>query len=64
MANSLTKALSIIKYEYFVKIIGIENKRELWASIKWKDDFRDAFQQWGTNISKLFGFGIITSLYI
>ena len=44
MANGFTKALSIIKYEHFVGMIGIEDKKELLASIKQEDDLRDTFQ--------------------
>ena len=44
VANGLTKALSIIKYEHFMGMIRIEDKRERLAFIKWKDDFKDACQ--------------------
>ena len=58
MADGLTKALSVIKHEHFVGMTGIENKKELLASIKRKDNLRDAFQQCEADISKSFGFGI------
>ena len=61
VADGLTKALSVIKHEYFVGMTGIEDKRELLAFIKREDDFRDAFQQQKANISKSFGFGIAAS---
>ena len=61
VADGLTKALSVIKHEYFVGMTGIEDKRELLASIKREDDLRDVFQQRGANISESFGFGIATS---
>lgn len=35
--------MSIIKHKYFVRMIGIEDKRELLASINQKDNFRDTF---------------------
>lgn len=34
MANGFTKTLSIIKYEYFVEITEIEDKKKLLAFIK------------------------------
>ena len=43
MTDSFTKALSVINYEHFVAMIGIEDKKELLASIKRDDDLRDAF---------------------
>lgn len=43
MANSLIKPLSIIKYKYFVKIIGIENKKELLTFIKEENDLKNTF---------------------
>ena len=58
VADGLTKALSVIKHEHFVGMTGIEDKRELLASIKREDDLRDAFQQRRANISKSFGFEI------
>ena len=61
IADGLTKALLINKHEHFVGMTGIEEKRELWASIKQEDDFRDAFQQQRANISKSFGLGIAAS---
>ncbi len=45
LANSLTKALLVIKHEHFVRMIGIEDKRELLVFIKRKDNFKDVFQQ-------------------
>ena len=44
MADGFTKGLSVIKYEHFVRIIGIKDKKELLASIKQEDDLRDACQ--------------------
>ena len=44
VANSVTKALLVIKHEYFLRIIKIREKKELLASIKQKDDLRDTFQ--------------------
>ena len=61
VADGLTKALSVIKHKDFVGMTGIEDKRELLASIKPEDDLRDAFQQRGANISELFEFGIAAS---
>ena len=57
MADSLTKALSVVKHEYFVGMTGIEDQRELLASIKREDDLRDAFQRRGADHSIAFGFG-------
>lgn len=64
MANGLIKTLTVIKYEHFVKILEIKNKKELLASIKGKDNLKDAFQHCRANISKLFGFEIVVSWYI
>ena len=61
IVDSFTKALSVIKYEHFVAMIGIEDKKELLASIKRDDDLRDAFQQCEADISESFGFGIAAS---
>ena len=43
VANGLTKALSVIEHKHFVGITRIEDKRELLAFIKRKDDLKDAF---------------------
>lgn len=40
---------------------GIEDKKELLASIKREDDLRDAFQQREADISESFGFEIAAS---
>ena len=45
VANGFTKALSVIQHEHFVGMIGIESKKKQLASIKRKDDLKDAFQQ-------------------
>ena len=50
-----------MKHEQFVTMTGIEDKKELLASIKQKNDLRDTFQQRKANISKLFGFRIASS---
>lgn len=34
MANSFIKALLVIKYKYFIEMIGIEDKKELLVFIK------------------------------
>lgn len=44
MVDGLTKALPVIKYKEFVKITGIKDIKELFASIKPKDNLRDTFQ--------------------
>ena len=44
MADGFIKALLVIKPEHFLGMTGIENKKELLASIKQEDDLRDAFQ--------------------
>lgn len=64
MANNLTKALSIIKHEYFVEMIKIKDKRKILAFIKQKNNFRDTFQQHKIDISKLFRFGIAVFKYV
>ena len=64
MADGFTKDLSIIKHEHFVGMTEMEDKKELLASIKREDDFRDAFHQRGADISKFFGFGIAASGYV
>ena len=61
VADGVTKALSVIKHEHFVGMTGIEDKKELLASIKREDDRRDAFQRRGADISETFGFGIAAS---
>lgn len=43
MANSLTKALSVIKYKYFMKMIKIEDTKELLTFIQQKNNLRDTF---------------------
>lgn len=45
VTNSLTKAVSVIKHKHFLEMRSKENKRELLAFIKQKDNLRDAFQQ-------------------
>ena len=44
MADGFTKALSVTKYQHFVGMIGIEDKKELLASIKREDDLRNVCQ--------------------
>lgn len=44
MADVLIKALSVIKYEYFVEITKIKDKKELLISIKQKNNFKEVFQ--------------------
>lgn len=43
MADSLTKALLIIKYKHFMEMTKIENKKKLLAFIKRKNNLRDFF---------------------
>lgn len=43
MADNLIKTLPIIKYKQFVKMIKIEDKKELLAFIKQKDNLRNIF---------------------
>lgn len=61
MADDFTKSLSVIKHEHFVRMTGIEDKKELLAFIKREDNLKDAFQQRGADISESFGFGIVAS---
>lgn len=62
MTDNFIKALSVIKHKYFLKMIKIEDtKKNLLAFIKQKNNLKDAFQQRGTNINKLFGFEIAGS---
>lgn len=59
--NNFTKALLVLKYKHYMKMIKIENKKELLAFIKWKNNFKNIFQQYKANISKLFKFEIAVS---
>lgn len=43
MANSLTKALLVIKYKHFIGMTGIKDKKELLAFIKQENNIKDAF---------------------
>lgn len=43
VADSLSQAFPVIKYEQFMEIMGIEEKKELLAFIKLEDNLRDAF---------------------
>lgn len=45
MANSLIKAMPVIKYENYLGMTEIKNKREVLASIKQEDDIRDIFEK-------------------
>lgn len=44
VANSFIKVLLVIKYKNFLGIIRIEDKKELLASIKQKNDLKNTFQ--------------------
>lgn len=44
-----------------MRMTGIENKKKLLTSIKQENNLGDAFQSYGADISKLFGFDIATS---
>ena len=59
VANKLTKALTTVKYNVFVEITGIENQKDLLASIKKEEDLWDAFQQPQTDFeySEVYRFG-------
>lgn len=43
MANSLIKALIVIKYKYFIRMTEIKDKKELLASIKQENNLKDVF---------------------
>lgn len=43
VADSFTKSLFIIKYEYFVGIIRIEEQKRFLFSIKKENHFKNAF---------------------
>lgn len=43
IANSFTKTCSVIKYKYFMEMIGIEDKKKLLTSIIKENNFRDIF---------------------
>ena len=64
MADGFINTLSILNPKHFVGMREIEDKKELLASIKREDNFRDAFHQCGADMSKLFGFGIAASGYV
>ena len=61
VADCPTKALSIVKHEDFVGMTGVEDQKELLASIERKEDLRDVFQQCKADRNKAFGFGTDTS---
>ncbi len=64
VADGLTKALSVVKHEDFVGMTGVEDQKELLASIKREEDLRDAFQRFGADLSKEFGFRTDASWYV
>lgn len=45
VADGLIKTLLIIKQEHFIGMTRIKDKKELLASIKQEDDFKNVFQQ-------------------
>lgn len=57
VTDRLRKAWSIIKHKGFVEIIRTEDQKELLAFIQTEDNFKEAFQQRGANLSKVFEFG-------
>ncbi len=56
VADGLTKGLSVVQHKGFVRMTGVEDKKELLASIKREEDLGDAFQRCIADLSEAFGF--------
>ena len=57
VADGLTKDLSVVKHKGFVRMTGVEDQKELLASIKREEDLGDAFQRCRADLSEAFEVG-------